>query len=148
MLIENLLKAKSMTEVLTIPHARPAADAVATMNEHRVGALLVTDDAGVIQGIITERDILRKFRECAAGASVEEVMTPRSRLIIGHKKDSLDYAMKVFTENRVRHLPIFDGDSLVGLISIGDALKAHLKEVEFDNKMLEDYVNGASLVIG
>lgn len=147
MLIENLLRSKPLTGVLTIPHARPAADAVATMNEQRVGALLVTDDDGVLLGIITERDILRRFKECAAGARIEEVMTPRSKLIIGHKNDSLDYAMKVFTENRVRHLPIFEGERLIGLISIGDVLKAHLKEVELDNKMLEDYVTGASLVI-
>lgn len=55
--------------------------------------------------------------------------------------------MQAITNNRIRHLPILEGDAVVGLVSIGDVLKAHLQSVETENKMLEDYINGASLVI-
>ena len=74
-------------------------------------------------------------------------MTPRSRLIIGHRDDTVEYAMRVFTNNKIRHLPVLEGDRIIGIVSIGDALKAHLESLEHDNKMLEDYVTGASLVI-
>jgi len=147
MLIQNLLESKRISGVLTVTGKTPAADAVSTMNEHHVGALLVVDGKKQLLGILSERDILTHFTACAEGARVEEIMTPRSKLIIGHKEDSIDYAMQVITNNRIRHLPILEGDAVVGLVSIGDVLKAHLQSVETENKMLEDYINGASLVI-
>jgi CBS domain-containing protein len=147
MLIQNLLESKSISGVLTVTGKTPAADAVSTMNKHHVGALLVVDEKKQLLGILSERDILTHFTACAKGVLVEEIMTPRSKLIIGHREDSIDYAMQVITVNRIRHLPILDGDTVVGLVSIGDVLKAHLQSVESENKMLEDYINGASLVI-
>ena len=147
MLIKKLLENKSISGVLTVRAETPVADAVAVMNQHHIGALLVVDEKNQLLGILTERDILTHFDACTAGILVSEIMTPRSRLIIGHDDDTLEYAMQVITHNRIRHLPILEQEKVIGLVSIGDVLKAHLKSVEMENKMLEDYVTGASLVI-
>jgi len=147
MLIEALLKSKAVPGVITIAGDTPVAEAVAQMNKHHIGAVLVVDRDKQLLGILSERDVLRHFTECAKGLTAEKIMTPRSRLIIGHKDDTVEYAMRVFTNNKVRHLPVLDGDRIIGIVSIGDALKAHLENLKHDNKMLEDYVTGASLVI-
>jgi CBS domain-containing protein len=147
MIIEQLLRNKSISGVLTVTGDTPVAGAVETMNEHHVGALLVVDGRKHLLGIISERDIMTHFNACKEDILVEEIMTPRSKLIIGHKEDSIEYAMQVITNNRIRHLPILEGDMVTGLVSIGDVLKAHLQSIATENKMLEDYINGASLVI-
>jgi CBS domain-containing protein len=74
---------------------------------------------------------------------VREVMT--KDLIVGVPDDSLDYVMGVMTKNRIRHLPVMDGKKLVGIVSIGDVVNAHLEETEFENRMLKDYIHGVTL---
>ena len=147
MIIEQLLKDKQISGILTVTGDTPVAGAVETMNQHHVGALLVVDGEKRLLGIVSERDVMRHFAACTEGLQVEEIMTPKERLIIGHSDDTLEYAMRTITENRIRHLPILERERLVGILSIGDVLKAHLRTVERERKMLEDYVNGASLVI-
>jgi CBS domain-containing protein len=66
-------------------------------------------------------------------------------LIIGVPDDSLDYVMGIMTKNRIRHLPVMDGKKLVGIVSIGDVVNAHLEETEFENRMLKDYIHGVTL---
>jgi len=63
-------------------------------------------------------------------------------LVIGVLDDGLDYVMGIMTKNRIRHLPVLDGESLAGIISIGDVVNAHLKETEFENRMLKEYIQG------
>jgi CBS domain-containing protein len=110
--------------------------------EHRIGSLVVSTDAGEIVGIITERDVLR---ECAQRSEqvrnirVRDVMT--TRLIVGTPDDDLGYVMGIMTHNRIRHLPIITAQRLVGLISIGDVVKAQLEETVFENHYLREYIS-------
>jgi len=69
-------------------------------------------------------------------------MTPRERVIIGRKTDDIQYVMTMMTTNRIRHLPILAEGKIIGLISIGDVVKALLDKSEYDKKMLEDYITG------
>jgi CBS domain-containing protein len=152
MRLRNVLRHKG-TEVVTIAPDRTVHDAIAKMNRHKIGAVVVTDDTGEIQGIVTERDILRMCGErCVhlddpslAGKEcpilVSEIMT--TDLVIAVPDDTLDYAMGVMTSNRVRHLPVLDEGRLAGVVSIGDVVKAHLSETEYENRMLKDYIQGA-----
>ena len=77
---------------------------------------------------------------------VQDLMTPRERLIIAHGTDTLDYANSV-TEAKVRHLPVFEGDKLVGLLSIRDLIRAQLKDADFENKALRDYILGSYPIV-
>lgn len=117
--------------------------AVDELNEKHIGALVVTDESGHIVGIVSERDVLRNLKGLGPEKKVREIMTPRDHMIIGHESDSIEYAMSVFTKNKIRHLPIIEGEKLIGLISIGDVVRASLDNAEFENKNLRDYITGS-----
>jgi CBS domain-containing protein len=109
------------------------------MAKRNVGALVVVDDGGNIRGMLSERDIVLALAESANRAlagSVAEVMSPR--LITCRPDDRLADLMAVMTENRVRHLPVLEDGRLLGLVSIGDLVKARLGELEFESSVLRD----------
>ena len=153
MLIRDVLRHKNGT-VVTISPDRTVHDAICKMNAYRIGAVVVTDDTGEIQGIVTERDILRMCGErClhlddpgTAGTEcpglVRDIMT--TDLVITVPGDTVDYAMGIMTKNRVRHLPVLDDGRLAGIVSVGDAVNAHLVEAEYDNRILKDYIRGVA----
>ncbi len=142
MKIKDILRQKGAT-VHTIDPDRTIQDAMAFLVEHNIGSLVVREESGEIVGIITERDILR---HCAAGSHkpdrtpVRDAMT--AELIIGVPDDDISYVMGIMTKNRIRHLPVMDGDRLEGIISIGDVVNAHLRATEFENRLLKDYIHG------
>ena len=144
MRIRDVLRKKG-TEVFTVEPEETIPAVVDLLNERRIGALVVTRAGGVVAGIVTERDVLRNYGDCV-GASAErplrvsDVMS--TELIIGVPEDEIQYAMGVMTREQIRHLPILDGKELAGIISIGDVVKALMEEIEFENRMLKDYISG------
>jgi CBS domain-containing protein len=140
--VADILRQKS-GGVVTIEPQLTVQDAISKLAEHNIGSLVVMDDHGTIAGIITERDILRLCSDRAeekARTPISEVMT--RDVIIGVPDDTLDYVMGIMTTNRIRHLPILNNEDLVGMISIGDVVHAHLQKTEFENRMLRDYIHG------
>lgn len=146
---------KKGREVVTIDSERTVSEAIRMLNAHHVGAVVVTDDHGKMIGILTERDVLRECGErCthlerylhpgghSCPAMVKDVMA--TDVIIGVPSDDVLYVMAVMTKNRIRHLPILDGGDLAGIVSIGDVVHAQVEEAEFENRMLKDYVQGAT----
>jgi CBS domain-containing protein len=150
MLTRDVL-AKKGTDVITIGADATLHDAVLRLNEHGIGALVVTGDDGEVRGILTERDILRVCgeRSLFLGGSgdggehpllVGDAMT--ADVVVGVPRDRIDYVMGVMTERRIRHLPIVEDGQLVGMISIGDVVNAQVVEAEFEIRMLKGYVQG------
>jgi CBS domain-containing protein len=140
MKIREILAIKG-EQVHTIEPERTILDAVTALVEHGIGALLVRDAAGVVAGIISERDVLRVCRDRSAtlgGIRVSDVMT--RDLVICVPDDDIDYAMGIVTKNRVRHLPVMDGGCVAGMISIGDLVKARLDAAEYENRYLREYI--------
>lgn len=140
------------TEVVTIDVGQSIHDAICKLNEHGIGALIVTGEGEEIVGIITERDILRMCgdhcvrlnglptqEETSCPSLVQDAMT--KDLVIGVPDDDPNYIMGVMTKNHIRHLPILDEGSLVGIISIGDLINVHLEEKVFENRTLKDYLS-------
>ena len=115
------------------------------MNEKHIGALMVLDENGEVAGIVSERDFLMVCHKCGDIKYVHEVMTPKDKLFSLSSKDTLQQAMKIFTEKRIRHLPILDDGKLSGIISIGDTVKAMLDAVEQENKYLNEYIMGQDI---
>ena len=151
MRLKDILRQKG-SEVVTISADRTVHDAVVEMNAHRIGALVVTGEAGEVVGVISERDVLRMCGEnCALAEQPKHVPRPMlvkdimsTDLVIGFPNDEIGYAMAVMTNNRIRHLPIMDEGSLVGMVSIGDVVRAHLSEASYENRMLKDYIQGVT----
>lgn len=128
MKVRDILRHKS-SELITIDYHEPLLEATRILTAHNIGVLLVTDTEGNPVGIISERDIVRVLAHRGAICGeiiVRAVMT--EELIVGAPDDDLNHVMNVMTQQRIRHLPILDGDKLVGLISIGDVVKAQIAE--------------------
>lgn len=140
MKIRDVLKAKGSHVYSVAPH-RTVMEALALLVEFRVGALLVLGSDGHPVGILTERDVLRECHRRHGQLEallVDDAMT--RDLIIGVPDDDLGYTMGIMTQNRIRHLPVVDGDRIAGLISIGDVVKASLEETEYENRYLKEYI--------
>jgi CBS domain-containing protein len=147
--IRDILREKG-GEVATIGAGRSIHDAVGELNRHRIGALVVTGEDGSVQGIVSERDVLRTAAETWDNSGertgrlrdrpVVSIMT--HDVICAVPEDDVDYAMGIMTHNRIRHLPIIADGKLVGIISIGDVVRANLSRQEYENRMLTDYVRG------
>ena len=138
--ISEIIETKG-AEVVTIKDESTVCDAIAMLVRNKIGALLVLDGESNIVGIISERDILTEtcrsngdFKEAVVG----DVMT--RDVIIGRSGDDLDYVEHVMTQNRIRHLPVLEGKKLVGIVSIGDVVKANMTASEVENRYLMDYI--------
>jgi CBS domain-containing protein len=139
MQIQDVLKTKG-SHVETITPDATLRQAVHQACARHIGALLVVDGEGQLRGIITERDILR---QCDARADLDRVRVGdamTSQLIIGFPEDDLQLAMNVMTQRRIRHLPILNDGKVVGLVSIGDIVKALHEEEEVEIRYLRDYI--------
>jgi len=126
-------------DVITIWPGASLQSAVERMASRNIGALVVVDDEGKIVGMVSERDVvlaLAASAEKAPAQSVTDVMS--RRLLTCGPDDSLAELMAVMTEHRVRHLPVVDHGQLLGLVSIGDLVKARLGELEFESHVLRD----------
>lgn len=140
MKVKDILAVKG-SRVVTVEKNTSILDAMLIHSANRVGSLLVVDNDGSILGIIGARDVLMavvNHLEEIKTLTVEKIMT--TNLIVGTPDDKLDYILSVMTENRIRHVPIFEGKELKGLVSIGDVVKAQLKETKVENKYLKDYI--------
>jgi len=136
--IAVILKEKS-SSVYTVPKEATVADAVREMNRHRVGSVLVADGDKIV-GIFTERDVLT--RVVAAGQQpektlVRDTMTAHFRSI--SESSSIEDAMQLMTDLRVRHLPVIEKTELKGMISIGDVTRWLLKANELEAEQLRKY---------
>ncbi|MFQ5889158.1 MAG: CBS domain-containing protein [Gemmatimonadota bacterium] len=129
-------------EVVTVSPGLTVLEAMRVLVEHNIGAVVVVEGAE-IRGILTERDVLRLGAvkpEKLATTLVGEAMTVD--LLVGVADDDIDRVMGIMTENRIRHLPIVDGKTLKGILSIGDVVNALRKETEVENRYLRSYIQG------
>ena len=138
----EILKSKAKQAVHTIAPGDSVFDAVKLMADKNIGALLVME-ADRIAGIVTERDYARKIvlmSRSSKETPVREIMT--SAVMYVRPGQTSDECMVLMTENRLHHLPVMDGDKLLGLISIGDLVKSIISEQRFTIEQLEHYISG------
>ena len=158
MRIRDILQEKG-TKVVTIEAGATIHDAINILNKHKIGALIVLGESEEIEGIITERDVLRVCgnhcvrltdaqtpEESVCPSLVQDAMT--RDLVIGVPDDDLNYVMGVMTRNHIRHLPVLDDGKLAGIISIGDLVNAHFEEKVFENRTLREYIHGTMRPLG
>ena len=140
MRINDVLRDKAIQEVITVSPDATVRDLLALLAEHNVGALVVSADGRSLDGIVSERDVVRRLHQDvdALEASVSSLMTTDVHTCDG--THSIDDLMAVMTERRIRHVPVLDGGRLVGIISIGDVVKNRIQELEFERDQLDSYV--------
>ena len=142
MKIEDILRNKGH-DVVTITESQTVLDAARVLVDHNIGGLVVTEGERPT-GILTERDILRLTARTPGELGSIQVGTVMTReLITGRPEDALADVMHVMTENKIRHLPILQGERLSGIISIGDLVNAFRVQAEDENVQLRQYIQGA-----
>ncbi len=130
-------------QIYTISPDATVLEALQKMADKNVGALLVVQDEHV-QGIISERDCARKLEvkgRCAKDTPVKDIMT--THVLFLDITNTAEEAMAIMINKRVRHLPVYEGKKLVGIISIGDVVKAIIEDQKFTIEQLENYIMGS-----
>ncbi|MGR3660555.1 MAG: CBS domain-containing protein [Paracoccaceae bacterium] len=143
MLVYQILKGKSDDAVVTVPPGSTVANAAETLSSRRIGAVIVSSDGEIPLGILSERDIVRELGRNGAPCMdqpVEDLMT--SNLVTCARDDTADQVLEKMTDGRFRHMPVLQDGRMIGLISIGDVVKARLSELSMEKGALEDMIMG------
>ena len=141
MKIKEVLGNKASQDVVTITPDASVRDLLALLAEHNIGAVIVSADGAAVDGIVSERDVVRKLHgnDAVLGAPVSEIMTSVVHTVT--LDDGLEGTRRMMTEHRIRHLPVLKDGALVGIVSIGDVVKSHINQVEFERDQLDSYVH-------
>ena len=143
-LVSEILEQKGKV-VFTINEDEVIYNAVKKFHDYKIGSLLVVNSEEQLVGIITERDVLYKCYTSEelmkkSKVTVKERMTSSEDLIVGRLDDSASSIMNTMINKKIRHIPVLDGETIVGLISIGDALKGALDARESETNMLREHI--------
>lgn len=143
MIVQQILSSKGGMGVLTLAPDVPVSEAAKFLSDKRIGAVVVSSDGAAAEGILSERDIVRELGQrgpSCLGQSVGEMMTANPTTC--GKSDSADKVLGIMTDGRFRHLPVMDEGRMIGLISIGDVVKARLAELAMEKDALEGMIKG------
>jgi CBS domain-containing protein len=138
--VASILKTKG-SDVATAPRGATLAQVAAVLANRRIGAIVIVDGGGHVEGIVSERDIIKAIAARGAqslGEPASEIMT--RNVVTCQPGESLDDVMATMTSGRFRHVPVVENGRLAGIVSIGDAVKHHIAEVEQEADALKSYV--------
>ncbi|UWQ94339.1 CBS domain-containing protein [Rhodobacteraceae bacterium M385] len=147
MLVQQILKDKDGDKagegVVTITPSASVGEAAKVLSAKRIGALIVSNDGTDVQGILSERDIVRAIGAGGPGCLADPVTSLMTAEIISATRDeTVQSVLGKMTQGRFRHMPVMDGAAMVGLISIGDVVKAQLAELSMEKEALEGMIKG------
>jgi CBS domain-containing protein len=140
--LQQILNDKKHKEVISIAPNRPVFDALVILAEYKIGALAVMDGDKLV-GIFSERDYAREVvlqGRSSKTTHIEEVMT--AKVIVGKPDDFVDSAMRMMSEKKFRHLPVVDGEKVLGMLSLGDLVKETIDDQQRAIEALESYIKG------
>lgn len=143
MLVSQILKSKSDDGVVTAPPGTSVSRIAEILSSRRIGAVVISTDGKRLNGIVSERDVVRELGRRGThclGDAVETIMT--ARVITCNRGDVANDVLQKMTDGRFRHIPVMEGAELVGLISIGDVVKARLIELAQEKDALQGMING------
>ena len=143
--VKDILKNKNQKEVWSVQPKSTVFEALALMGEKEIGALMVIDEKGKVAGIVSERDYARKIvlkGKLSRETAVKEIMTPADQMYTVKPETSVDDCMVLITGKHIRHIPVFDNEKFVGIISIGDIVKSIIAEQEMLIEHLSNYIAG------
>ncbi|MFI6905665.1 CBS domain-containing protein [Nonomuraea sp. NPDC050394] len=141
MLIGTILRNKG-NDVMTVAPGATVRELLAQLAEHNIGAVVVSADGETIDGIVSERDVVRRLHDQGAAvldADVATIMTTEVRTV--GPNANVDELRRIMTTHRFRHMPVVDQGRLVGIVSIGDVVKSAIEELETEKASLVDYLH-------
>jgi CBS domain-containing protein len=141
MKISDVIRGKSSRDVITISPESSVRELLAVLAEHNIGAVIVSSQGAQVDGIVSERDVVRKLNgdDSVLDASVEQIMT--ADVQTAEPNQDVDELMTQMTEHRIRHVPVMDHGELVAVVSIGDVVKSRITQLTFERDQLDSYVH-------
>ena len=141
MRISEVLRSKPSAAVVTITPDATVRELVDLLAEHNVGALVVSADGTSVDGIVSERDVVRRLREAPdlLDLTVDSIMTEAVHRCTPDQP--VTDLMVLMTDHRIRHVPVVEDNRLIGIISIGDVVKSRIGELEFERDQLDRYLH-------
>ncbi|MGB1235868.1 MAG: CBS domain-containing protein [Planktomarina sp.] len=143
MLVSNILKSKQVNDIVTVGPDTTVADAAKMLSSKKIGTVVVSPDGRHAAGILSERDIVREIGQngsACLSATVDTIMT--SKLVTCTSKTTNEDVLQQMTDGRFRHMPVVDDGILIGLISLGDVVKAQLTELAREKEALTGMIMG------
>jgi len=143
MLVNQILKDKTLDGVATVKPGSKVSAAANLLSEKKIGAVIVSDDGVHPKGILSERDIVSTLGKVGTGCmdqTVDELMT--KKLVTCTPSDRAIQVLQTMTKGRFRHMPVMEGDKMIGLVSIGDVVKARLEELSQQADALKNMIMG------
>lgn len=143
MLVSQMLKSKPEMGVISVKPKSTVTEAAKLLSQHRIGTVVVSEDGLTLAGILSERDIVRELGKRGTAClndPVSALMT--AKLITCKPSDTALEVLEVMTNGRFRHVPVMQGGTMIGLISIGDAVKGRLSELAMERDALEGMIMG------
>jgi CBS domain-containing protein len=144
MIVRNIIDTKSLRQIVTMKPADTVGAAVETLSKHRIGAVIVSRDGAIVDGILSERDIVRALGTRGVSClelQVQDLMT--AEVIACHPDDTAISVMEKMTDGRFRHMPVVENNGMIGVISIGDVVKARIAEIQTENAALTDMISNS-----
>lgn len=141
MRISQVIAGKASQDIVTVSPDAGVRELLALLAEHNIGAAVVSADGTSVAGIVSERDVVRGLSSGAdvLAGKVSDIMT--AEVATCGPEDGLDEVRRQMTDGRFRHLPVVREGRLIGLVSIGDVVKAYIDQVEFERDQLDSYLN-------
>lgn len=143
MLVQQILKSKGNDAVVTVPPGSTVQQVAELLSSRRIGAVIVSADGKLARGIVSERDIVRELGRRGAACleeKVESLMT--AKIVSCTRTEGTDVVLGRMTDGRFRHMPVIEDGQMIGLISIGDLVKARLMELAAEKDALEGMIKG------
>jgi CBS domain-containing protein len=142
MSVRSILKEKG-PRVVTVTSDTTIRDVVATLARERIGTVVVSDDGATVAGMLSERDVIQGLADSGAALLDRPASALMTRAVTSTRADApLLNVLDVMTQGRFRHMPVLENGRLVGLVSIGDAVKARLDMLESEASQLKEYIGG------
>lgn len=143
MIVSRILTMKANEGVIAVRPDASVSEAIALLSEKRIGTLVISAKDGGLDGILSERDIVRelgRYGVALMAEPVSKIMT--SKIVTCSLTDTADGVLDMMTKGRFRHMPVMDDGKMMGLISIGDVVKARLSELSMEKDALEGMIMG------
>ena len=143
MLVQQILGSKASGGVLSVKPTDSVSDAIKLLSEKRIGSVVVSANGESLDGILSERDVVRELGRRGAAVLAEPVSAlMTAKIVTCNESDTADQILQMMTDGRFRHLPVMREGKMIGLISIGDVVKARLSELSMEKNALEGMIMG------
>ena len=144
MIVRHIIDTKAIRQIITVKPTDQVKTAVEVLAKHRIGAVIVSRDGAIVDGILSERDIVRALGTMGPSCLTQQVQDLMTAEVIGcHPEDTVISVMEKMTDGRFRHMPVIDANRMVGVVSIGDAVKARITEIQYENAALTDMISNS-----